>query len=301
MAYLLLTLTTLFWAGNFVLGRAMHNVLPPVTMAELRWSVALLIILPFLMPKLKAHWRKIVKHWRVLIPLGVLSVGSFNTFIYLGLTTTGATNATLLQSAIPIIILVFSGFFLKEAVSFRQWIGVVCSLLGVLTLISLGQPGQLLNLDINQGDLWILAAVFCWASYSICLRWRPAELDGFTFFGVTVIVGVVALLPFSLLELQSAAPIIWKPEAFGSILYMAVFPSILAHLFWNRGVAELGAAKAGLFIHLMPLFGMLLSTIFLGEGIHAYHLTGMVLIFIGIYLAVITNVMKRIPKLSRGS
>ena len=301
MAYVLLTLTTLFWAGNFVLGRAMHNVLPPVTMAELRWSSALLIILPFLLPKLKANWRIIIPHWKVLIPLGILSVGSFNTFIYIGLTTTGATNATLLQSAIPIIILIISGFFLKEVVSFRQWVGVACSLCGVLTLISLGQPSQLLNLDINQGDLWILAAVLCWATYSICLRWRPADLDGFTFFGVTVIVGVIALLPFSLLELQTAAPIIWKPAAFASILYMAVFPSILAHLFWNRGVAELGAAKAGLFIHLMPLFGMLLSTIFLGEGVQAYHLTGMVLIFIGIYLAVITNVMKRIPKLDRGS
>ena len=298
MAYLLLTLTTLFWAGNFVLGRAMHNVLPPVTMAGLRWSVALLIILPFLLPKLKANGRVIIKHWKVLIPMGILSVGSFNTLIYLGLTTTGATNATLLQSAIPIIILIISGFFLKETVSFRQWIGVACSLLGVLTLISLGQPKQLLNLDINRGDLWILAAVMCWSSYSICLRWRPAELDGFTFFGVTVIVGVAALLPLSVLELQTAAPIIWKPEAFGSILYMAIFPSILAHLFWNRGVAELGAAKAGLFIHLMPLFGMLLSTIFLGEEIHAYHLTGMLLIFIGIYLAVVTNVIKRIPKLN---
>lgn len=295
MAYLLLTLTTLFWAGNFVLGRAMHNVLPPVTMAELRWGTALLIILPFLLPKIKANWRIIIKHWKVLVPLGIMSVGSFNTFIYLGLTTTGATNATLLQSAIPIIILVISGVFLKEAVSFRQWIGVGCSLSGVLTLISFGDLRQLLNLDINRGDLWILAAVLCWASYSICLRWRPAELDGFTFFGVTVIVGVIVLLPFSVLELQTVAPIIWKPEAFASILYMAIFPSILAHLFWNRGVAELGAAKAGLFIHLMPLFGMLLSTIFLGEGVHAYHLTGMVLIFIGIYLAVVANVMKRIP------
>ena len=298
MAYLLLILTTFFWAGNFVLGRAMHNVLPPVTMAELRWSLALLIILPFLLPKLISHWRVVIKHWKILLPLGILSVGSFNTLIYVGLTMTSATNATLLQSAIPIIILVISGFFLKEFVSLRQWVGVACSLLGVLTLISLGHPGQLLHFDINKGDLWILAAVLCWASYSICLRWRPSELDGFTFFGVTVIVGVITLLPFSLFELKNADVIIWKREALGSILYMAIFPSILAHLFWNRGVAELGAAKAGLFIHLMPLFGMFLSMIFLREDIYTYHLTGMILIFIGIYLAVVTNAIKRIPKLN---
>lgn len=296
MAYLLLTLTTLFWAGNFVLGRAMSDVLPPIVMAEMRWGLALLLILPFLIPKLKAHWRVILKHWKLLLLFGILSVGSFNTLIYIGLTTTGATNATLLQSAIPILILIITGCFLKEAVSARQWVGVVCSLVGVLTLISLGNLNQLLSLDINKGDLWILAAVLCWSSYSILLRWRPAELDGFTFFGTTVVIGVFVLLPFALFEFSEVPSFELKPEALGSVLYMAIFPSILAHLFWNRGVAELGAAKAGLFIHLMPLFGMLLSTVFLGEEIHTYHLTGMILIFIGIYLAVVSNVMKRIPK-----
>lgn len=296
MAYLLLTLTTLFWAGNFVLGRAMNDVLPPVVMAEMRWGSALLLILPFLLPKLKAHWRVVLKHWKLLLPLGILSVGSFNTLIYVGLTMTEATNATLMQSAIPILILLITGLFLKEVVTARQWAGVACSLVGVLTLISLGDLSQLLNLDINKGDLWILAAVLCWSGYSILLRWRPAELDGFTFFGTTVVIGVIALLPFALFELSSVPPFELKPEALGSVLYMAIFPSILAHLFWNRGVAELGAAKAGLFIHLMPLFGMLLSTFFLGEKIHTYHLAGMILIFLGIYLAVVSNVMKRTPK-----
>lgn len=296
MAYILLTLTTLFWAGNFVLGRAMNGVLPPVVMAEMRWGVALLLILPFLLPKLKKHRRVILKHWKLLLLFGILSVGSFNTFIYVGLTMTGATNATLLQSAIPILILVITGIFLKEVVSVRQWGGVVCSLVGVLMLISLGDLSQLLSLDINKGDLWILAAVLCWSGYSILLRWRPAELDGFTFFGTTVVIGVVVLSPFALFELSEVPSFELKPEALGSVLYMAIFPSILAHLFWNRGVAELGAAKAGLFIHLMPLFGMILSTVFLGEEIHTYHLVGMILIFIGIYLAVVSNVLKRIPK-----
>ncbi|SIS99166.1 DMT family transporter [Neptunomonas antarctica] len=298
MAYLLLSLTTLFWAGNFVIGRAMHDVLPPVTMAQMRWSLALLIILPFLVPRLKKNWRVVLQNWKIMLVFGILSVGSFNTLIYVGLTMTGATNGTLLQSAIPIIILVITGTFLKESVSPRQWVGVICSLVGVLTLISVGDLSQLLSLDVNQGDLWILAATLCWSGYSICLRWRPVGLDGFTFFGVTVIIGVVVLLPFSLYELQSAQPIVWKSEALGAVLYMAIFPSILAHLFWNRGVAELGAAKAGLFIHLMPLFGMLLSTAFLGEQIHTYHLAGMVLIFMGIYLAVVSSAMKRTSKLS---
>ncbi len=298
MAYLLLTLTTLFWAGNFVLGRAMHLILPPVTMAQMRWTLALLIILPFLLPRLITNWSLIKKHWKILLLLSVLSVASFNTFIYIGLTGTTAMNATLMQSAIPIIILLITGLLLKEAVSLRQWVGVASSLLGVFILISQGDLSQLLTLAFNRGDLWVLAGVLCWASYSVILRWRPQGLDGFTFFGVTVAIGILVLLPFSLWELQSAEPIEWHLSSVTTVVYMALCPSILAYLFWNRGVAELGAAKAGLFIHLMPLFGILLSSLFLGEQIHSFHIAGMILIFIGIYLAVVADVMKRILKAS---
>ena len=296
MAYVLLCFTALFWAGNFVLGRAMHLVLPPITMAEMRWSLALLLILPFLLPRLRLHWPVICRYWKRLFCMGVLSVASFNTLIYVGLTHTTATNATLLQSAVPIVILLVTGLFFKEPVSLRQWGGVACSLMGVLTLITAGHLETLLHLSINQGDLWVLGGVFSWALYSISLRWKPIELDGFTFFGVTVVVGVLVLLPLSLLELQTVAPPAWSIKSIATIVYMAICPSILAYIFWNRGVAELGAPKAGLFIHLMPLFGIVLSAIFLGEAIRSYHFVGMALIFGGIYLAVVADALKRIQK-----
>ncbi|WP_136680069.1 DMT family transporter [Neptunomonas sp. XY-337] len=296
MAYLFLALTPLFWAGNFVLGRAMNGVLPPISMAEFRWSIALLMILPFLVPRLKTQWPAIKANWKILVVLSVLSVASFNTLVYLGLTGTNVTNATIMQSIIPIIILIISALVFREPVKMKQWVGVLISLAGVLALISQGNLEQLLELSLNTGDAWILAAVMCWAVYSIMLRFKPAELDGFTFFGVTVVLGVLALLPFSLWEMSAAAPIHWSEDALFAILYMAVFPSILAYLFWNRGVAEVGAAKAGLFIHLMPIFGVLLASIFLEEQIQTYHIAGMVLIFTGIYLAVVADVMKRIRK-----
>lgn len=292
MAYLFLSLTALFWAGNFVLGRSMHLVIPPIVMAELRWLLALLIIFPFLLPKLKKHKTLILKHWPILTLLSVLSVASFNTFIYIGLTVTTATNATILQSVIPIAILVISALWLKEAVSKQQWLGVFISLSGVLILITKGDLASLLDYSINQGDIYVLIAVFLWAIYSILLRYRPTELDGFTFFGITVLIGSIALLPFSLIEYYYFSPVIvWQNSSLLTILYMAIFPSILAYIFWNKGVSELGAAKAGLFIHLMPCFGLILSSFFLNEKIYTFHIGGILLIFSGIYLAVVTKMV----------
>ncbi|MBL4899454.1 MAG: DMT family transporter [Colwellia sp.] len=291
MAYLLLSLTALFWAGNFVLARSMHLVISPIIMAEMRWLLALLIILPFLLPKLKKNKAIILQHWPILTLLSVLSVACFNTFIYLGLTITTATNATILQSVIPIVILILSALCFKESVSKQQWLGVFISLSGVLILITKGNLSSLADYTINQGDIYVLIAVVLWAIYSILLRYRPAELDGFTFFGITVLVGSIALLPFSLIEYHYYSPIIvWQNSTLLTILYMAIFPSILAYLFWNKGVSELGAAKAGLFIHLMPCFGLILSSFFLNEKIYPFHIGGILLIFYGIYLAVFSKI-----------
>lgn len=298
MAYLFLSLTALFWAGNFVLGRSMHLVVSPIVMAEMRWLLALLIISPFLVPKLIKNKTIILQHWPILTLLSILSVACFNTFIYLGLTITTATNATILQSVIPIAILILSAFWLKEAVSKQQWLGVFISLGGVLILITKGDLLSLLDYSINQGDIYVLIAVIFWATYSILLRYRPAELDGFTFFGITVLVGSIALLPFSLIEYYYySTAIIWQNSTILTILYMAIFPSILAYIFWNKGVSELGAAKAGLFIHLMPCFGLILSSFFLNEKIYLFHIGGILLIFCGIYLAVFTkiNFTKKAP------
>lgn len=286
MPYILLILTALFWAGNFVLGRAMHLVLPPIMMAELRWGLALLIILPFLIPRLIKNKAVILTHWKILTLLSFLSVASFNTFIYIGLTSTNASNATILQSAIPIFILIISALWLKERVSIQQWGGVGISLTGVILLISQGKLENLLSLSFNHGDMYILIAVLCWAVYSIVLRWRPADLDSFTFFCVTVLLGTIILLPFAGVEMYFAEPIIWQSKISYTIVYMAIFPSILAYIFWNKGVAEIGAVKTGLFIHFMPLFGVILSSVFLHEPIHQFHIIGILLIFSGVYLAV---------------
>ena len=289
MPYFLLSMTVLFWAGNFVTARGVHADFPPLTMSFMRWGLALLIILPFVLPRI---WRKralIRSNLPILIVLAIMGVACFNSFIYLGVQTTQATNATLMQSAIPILILIISSLFLGETVVRRQWLGVAISLAGVLMLVAKGDPQVLMTLSFNRGDLWILSAVLCWSAYSILLRRKPVELDGFTFFGFTVLIAVVVLFPFMLSEYLAGERPEWNSSTSSAIVYMAICPSILSYIFWNRGVAQLGAAKAGLFIHLMPPFGLILSVIFLNETVEPFHFIGMGLIFSGIYLAIITG------------
>lgn len=224
-----------------------------------------------------------------MILLGSLSVGAFNTLAYIGLQYTTAVNGTLMQSSMPIMILLLSAIFLKEVASVKQWLGVGVSLCGVLVLISRADLAMLKSLQFNPGDLWVLLGMLVWGIYSILLRWRPKGLSGFTLFSVTLMVGVIILAPLAVVEMQDKAPIVWNTDLYYLIGYLAVFPSILAYLFWNYGVEKLGAHAAGLFIHLVPLWGMILSVSFLGEKLYAFHFWGIVLIFSGIYLAVISG------------
>lgn len=296
MAYILLILTVLFWAGNFILARAIHLDMQPFTLAFMRWGLALVLILPWLLPRLIKNLPVIRQYLPRLLLLSFLGVVCFNTLVYQGVQYTTASNATLMQSAIPIVILVITSLFLGEKAGFRQWVGVFISFCGVVVLVSRGDHQVITSLDFNRGDLWIFGAVMSWALYSVALRWKPAELDGFTFFGFSVLAGVLVLLPLAIYE-QGGVPLLeLRSDIMMTVFYMAVFPSILSFIFWNKGVAELGAPTAGLFIHLMPLFGMALSVLFLGESVYLYQLVGILLIFTGIYLAVVAQTLKRLQK-----
>lgn len=289
MAYLLLMLAALFWAGNVVGARAIHTDIDPLMLAFLRWALVLLLLLPWALPRLWRQRQLLWRHLPILLLLSILSVTNFTAFVYLGVQHTTAANGTLLQSAVPVVILLLNALLLREAPTGRQWLGVCASLLGVLLLITRADLGMLWRLDFNRGDIWIAAGVLTWSLYSVALRWRPAQLDGFTLFAFNVLAGVIALAPLALMGQGAEAVVGWSLPVISTLMYMAIFPSILSYLFWNRGVAELGAARAGLFIHLMPLFGVLLSVLFLGETLHLYHAAGILLIFTGIYLATVAQ------------
>ncbi len=286
----------MFWAGNFVLARAFSVDIPPITLASIRWTAAFLILLPFALPAIYRHWHTVRQNLPILCLFSVLSVAGFNTLAYIGLQYTTAVNGTLMQSSLPIMILLLSTLVLKEAASLRQWAGVFVSLLGVLILISRADFAVLAGLHFNPGDLWVLFAMLVWGCYSIVLRWRPEGLPGFTLFSVTLTIGVLLLAPLAFIEMQDRPAIVWDSDVYMLIAYLAVFPSILAYMFWNYGIEKLGARSAGLFIHLVPLWGMLLSVIFLGETLYAFHFWGIVLIFVGIYFAVISDKKQNIQE-----
>ncbi|WP_333841672.1 DMT family transporter [Pelomicrobium sp.] len=284
--YLLLVAATLFWSGNFVLARAMHEAIPPFAMAFWRWCGAALLMLPFVARRLWVQRRLVLGHLPVLVALGTFGVAGFNTLVYTGLQSTTATNAVLLNSSIPVAIMALSWVFLGERLAWRQALGVLVSLVGVLAIVTRGEPQMLLEVRLAEGDLWVLAAVVSWAVYTVLLKARPPGLDPLAFLGAIVPAGVVVLLPLYLWELRAGRTMELSAATAASLAYFAVFPSIVSYLCWNRAVAEVGPSRAGLFIHLMPAFGTLLSVAFLGEDPQLHQGVGIALILGGIALTV---------------
>jgi drug/metabolite transporter (DMT)-like permease len=284
-AYLMLAGSALFWSGNFVIGRAFASDIAPLTLSYLRWQLALLILLPFTLRPLLRQWPLIMQYkWRMLL-LGVLGVAGFNTLAYLGLHQTTATHALLINSFIPILIILLSRLYPGLPIRWNQLLGILISTTGVAILIAQGRPQRLLALEVNHGDLWVLGAALLWAIYSIGLRFRPAALRPSSFIAFTVLVGVLTLAPVYWLNPLGEPPFEPTLPNLAAIAYVALFASVGAYLFWNQGVKVVGAGTAGQFIHLMPVFGTIMAVLFLGERLHGYHLVGAAAIGSGIYLS----------------
>ncbi len=283
--YLLLTLAPMFWALNMVIGRAMRYDIPPVAMSFWRWVIAGAILLPFVARDLHAHWPTIRASWRILALLGLLSVTLFNTLCYIGLQWTTATNGTLLNSVIPVLIIPIAWGLLRERARARQSVGVAISLSGVLVIVSQGRLDVLLHLELNRGDIWLFIAMVLWAFYTVLLRWRPKELSGLPFLACIVYFGLPLLSLAYLFELAAGRGFDFSPGVAMSFAYFGIFPSILSNLCFNKGVALVGPNRAGVFVHLMPVFGIVLSSLLLGERPQLHHLAGMALVFAGIAMS----------------
>jgi len=284
MPYLLLILTTLFWSGNFVLSRGMHGDIPPLALSFWRWSLALLIMWLFSSRTFLAQREIIARHKRFIIIQGLLGVTGFNTLIYLAVQTTTAVNAVLINSCVPILIALCSLFIFKEALLCKQWLGILLSLTGVALIMTSGSLTSLLELKFNRGDLLVFGAGLLWALYSVNLKRFPKELHPFAYQIGIMIVGLIGIAPLYAVELGSGQQMAVNWPNGAAIAYVAVFPSVLAFIFWNRAVRDIGANRAGVFINLMPVFSSILAVVFLGESIESYHLQGIGLVFAGISL-----------------
>ena len=292
-AFFLLALANLFWAGNWVIGRALRDAIEPVTLNFWRWLIAALILAPFALPAMAANRGAIRRSAGLLLLLALTGVGLFQTLVYVGLRTTTTVNAVLLNSSAPLFMLLCSWAIERERATHRQIAGMLISLAGILVILARGEPDSLLRLEFHAGDGWILLAMPVWGIYSVLLKRRPPELGGVVFLFLISVAGVMLLAPVFVLEALHT-PLRWPPrwptqwptagEA-AAVLYVAAAASVGAFICWNRGVAIVGANAAGFTLHLLPAFGTLLAMVFLGEAFHAFHAAGVTTILVGVIVA----------------
>ncbi len=299
--YLLLTGSSLFWAGNFVVGRAIRGEISPIALSFWRWVIALLILLPFSFSLLRQHRAQLLAEWNLVALLGATGVAGFQAFSYQGLTLTTAINGLLLVTLTPIFIAALSWLLFRDRLTARQALGIVVSLLGALVVIARGNAAAVAAIRFNPGDLWMIGAVVLWAIYSVLLKRRPVSLPLFPLSVAAVIAGLLVLLPFYVAEVAARVPIVLDSQNLLALLYIGIFPSAVALNLWNKGVAAIGPNRAGMFLHLMPLFGAILAVLFLGERIALYHLVGALLVFAGIALTVGNAKLVSVPGRRVGS
>ncbi|MBU2090719.1 MAG: DMT family transporter [Alphaproteobacteria bacterium] len=288
-AYLLLALAALFWATNPALGRLMVDSVTPVSLSFWRWTGALAILLPIALPRLIAERHAMRGHYMALLTLGFLSVSGFTTLVYVGLSFTTATNLSLLNGTMPIMILIVARLVLGHAIGSRRILGVAVCLTGVALIVAQGSLAVLLDFQLNPGDPIILLAMFCWALYSVLLAKVKLAMHPFSLHLAAFIAGWVMLgLGFAVEAIFFNA---WwptpdsDPAMLAGLAFLSLFPSVLAFLFWQKGIAVTGPGTAGYFIYLVPVFGTLLAVATLGEQLYWYHWAGMAAIFLGIFLA----------------
>lgn len=282
--YLLLTLALLSWAGNWVIGRALRLEASPAAMTFWRWAVALVVLLPFTYSYLRDNVWLVIRSWKTLVLLGLLATVLQHIPYYLGLRYTTATNGALLNATAPIFIILLASL-VGERLSARALVGIAISLCGVLIVISGGHLETLLAVSPNPGDVWVLIGTMSWAGYTVGLRWWPPELKRIPALTVISLVGVCGAAPIYALEVLRGESPTLNTATIGGIAYIGLFATVVGYIFWNGAVEKVGPTRAGPFMYLMLVFTPLLSNLFLGEQLHAYHLVGGGLIILGIILS----------------
>jgi drug/metabolite transporter (DMT)-like permease len=282
--YLLLSITALCWAGNAIIGRLAAGHIPPVTLSFLRWSLAFLIILPFAWKHLERDWGAIRGKLGTMVVLSITGIGAFNTLQYWALEYTQALNTLLLQSAAPLIVAVWSLFLLGVRLTLAQAMGVMLSLTGVLVILLHGDVTALSAIQFNKGDLIFLVALVIFGLYSVLTLKRP-PIHALSFVAFTFGCGAACLIPLLIWEVLSRPAMALDTQNLLTLCYVAVFPSTVAYLCFNRGVQLIGANRAAPFFHVVPVFGAIMAIAFLGERPQAFHIIGFALVLMGVFVA----------------
>jgi drug/metabolite transporter (DMT)-like permease len=284
-AFALLAAANLMWSGNWILGRALRETFDPVALNFWRWLVALLVLAPFALREALAKRAAIRRHALLLACLALFGVVAFQSMVYLGLETTTAINAVLINASAPAFIVVCSWIVDRERAGWRQIAGMLISFVGVLVIVCEGEPARLAQLEFHRGDALILLAMPLWGLYSVLIRRCPPELRGVALTFVLAAIGVAMLLPLYFAVAPRGPLRLPSATEAGAVLYVAIAASVLAFLCWNRGVAVVGANAAGFTIPLLPVFGTLLAIVALGESFRGFHAAGFATVLTGVLLA----------------
>jgi len=285
-AYLMLILCAFFWSGNFIVGKfaTLYDV-PPLTLNFLRWLIVWIILIPFAFRDILMNFKVIKKNFYSILLMSVTSISVFNSVVYYSLNFTQVLNGALMISTIPVLIVFISFLFKTEKINSSQILGLVLSIIGVATIVTRLDFGKLLNLDINKGDLWLFVAMLSWAVYSTMLITHKTGLKYLSFMTVIVSIGLIFLFPQFLFELNNHQLIKFNIPVVLITSYVVFFAGIGSYILWNKAVVVVGPNKAGIFLHLMPVFSSFMAIFLLNEKLMNFHIIGAIIIFIGIYLS----------------
>ena len=286
LAYILLVLTTLFWSGNFIVGKAASIYeIPPFSLNFFRWFFAGLILMPFTIKEIINKKKYILSNLGFFIILGITSITIFNSIVYYSLYYTQVISGVLMISTIPVWIIFISSILNIEKTNPFQINGVILSLTGVLFIITKADIDLIQNLDFNKGDLTMVIAMFSWAIYSALLKKKKYEISQITLLQVVIICGLVFLIPIYFIEMNMGYFIKLGKPFYLTLAYVVIFPGIAAFFFWIKGISIIGANRAGVFLHLMPIFGAIMAMIIFDEKFMFYHFLGAIFIILGITLS----------------
>ena len=286
LAYILLVLTTLFWSGNFIVGKAASIYeIPPFTLNFYRWLFAGIILLPFTFKEILKKKNYIFENISFFIILGITSITIFNSAVYYSLYYMQVISGVLMISTIPVWIMFISSILGIEKTNKFQIFGVILSLLGVLFIITKSDLNLIKNLDFNKGDLIMASGMFAWALYSALLKKKTYEISQITLLEVVIIIGLLFLVPIYILEMRLGNPLIVDKPFILTLSYVVLLPGLASFFFWIKGISIIGANRAGGFLHLMPIFGSLMAIILFNEKFMFYHLLGAIFIIAGISLS----------------
>ncbi len=291
LAYILLVLTTIFWSGNFIVGKAATIYeIPPFSLNFFRWLFAGIILLPFTFKEIFLKKNYIKANIGLFIILGITSITVFNSIVYYSLYFTQVITGVLMISTIPVWIILISSLLKIEKTNIYQIFGILLSLIGVVAIITKSDLDVIKGLEFNKGDLSIIIAMFSWAIFSTLLKKKKLKVSQITLLQVVIIFGLIFLTPIYIIELLLGNYIILDKPFFLTLAYVVIFPGLLSFLFWIKGISVIGANRSGIFLHLMPIFGSVFAIIIFKEKIMFYHLIGAIFIIFGIRISNIKKI-----------